>query len=88
MGRVPLALAFAAMLAVGLPSPGLYAALGLGIGACGCGWVQFARRDLPGGPRLAGAAALTIGALASLLAAVRVVLVTVAIHHIEHMLPS
>ncbi len=76
------------MLAAGLPSPGLYIALGLGIGACGSGWVQFARRDLPGASRLAGAAAVTVGALACLLAITRIVLVLIAIHHIEHMLPS
>lgn len=76
------------MLAAGLPSPGLYIALGLGIGACGSGWVQFARRDQPGASRLAGAAAVTVGAIACMLAIVRVVLVTVAIHHIEGMLPG
>lgn len=88
MSRVALAFAFGAMIAVGLPSPGLYLALCLGIVACGCGRIQFARRDLPGSMRIAGAAAITIGALACGLALARVIIVTVAIHHIDRMLPS
>ena len=51
MARIALALAFAAMLAAGLPSPGLYLALGLGISAIGTGLVGFGRRGAPGGAR-------------------------------------
>lgn len=88
MARVALALAFGAMLAVGLPSPGLYVGLGLGIAACGIGLAEFRRRDLTGTVRLAGAAALTIGAMACVLALVRVAIITAAIHHMGHLLPG
>ena len=87
MGRLALALAFAAMVAAGLPSPGLYAALGLGIAAIGFGLQRFGRRDLPGAARLAGAAAVTVGAIGCLLGVARVVMVLAAIDKIDRLLP-
>jgi hypothetical protein len=87
MGRLALVLAFGAMVAAGLPSPGLYVALGLGIAAIGCGLHRFARRDLPGAARLAAAAAVTVGALGCLLGAMRVAMTIVAIDRIDRMLP-
>jgi len=87
VGRLALALAFAAMVAAGLPSPGLYAALGLGIAAIGCGLQRFGRRDLPGAARLAGATAMTVGAIGCLLGAARVVMVLAAIDKIDRLLP-
>src|SRR3569623_1982408 len=51
VGKLALGLAFAAMVAAGLPSPGLYLALGLGIAAVGCGYERFGRRDLRGAAR-------------------------------------
>lgn len=87
MGRLALGLAFAAMVAAGLPAPGLYAAIGLGIAAIGCGLVRFARRDLPGSARLAAAAAVTVGVLGCLLGAARVVIALAALDHVDRMLP-
>lgn len=87
MGRIALGLAFAAMIAAGLPAPGLYVAIGLGIAAMGCGLERYRRRDLPGGSRLVGAAAITVGALGLALGLVRVVLVLGAIDKIDRMLP-
>ena len=43
MARIALVLAFAAMLAAGLPAPGLYVALGLGISAIGTGIAAFGK---------------------------------------------
>lgn len=87
MGRLALVLAFAAMAAAGLPSPGLYLAIGLGLAAIGCGLHRFGRKDLPGGARIAGAAAMTIGTLGVLLGAVRVAMVVMAIDKIDRLLP-
>ena len=85
MARIALVLAFGAMAAAGLPSPGLYVALGLGIGAIGCGWVGYTSRG-PGATRLASAAAITVGVLGLLLGAVRVAMVLVAIDRIDRLL--
>ena len=87
MGRLALGLAFAAMVAAGLPAPGLYAAIGLGIAAIGSGLVRFARRDLPGSARLAAAAAVAVGVLGCLLGAARVVIALAALDHVDRMLP-
>jgi len=87
VGKLALGLAFAAMVAAGLPSPGLYLALGLGIAAVGCGYERFGRRDLPGAARLAAAAAMTVGTIGCLLGLARVVMVLAAIAKIDRMLP-
>jgi hypothetical protein len=86
MVRAALVFAVAAMLAAGLPSPGLYLALGLGFGAIGAGYLAYSSRTLAGGARLAAAAAITVGVLGVLLGAVRVVMVLGAIDHIDRML--
>ncbi|HSD86664.1 MAG TPA: hypothetical protein VLB44_04090 [Kofleriaceae bacterium] len=86
MARLALALAFGAMLAAGLPSPGLYLALGLGIAAIGCGWLGYSHPGAPGTSRLASAAAMTVGTLGFLLGTVRVVMVLAAIDRIDRML--
>jgi hypothetical protein len=86
MSRVALTLAFAAMLAAGLPSPGLYLAIGLGIAAIGCGWLAYSERSAPGARRIAGAAAITVGVLGVLLGSARVVMTLVAIDRIGRML--
>jgi hypothetical protein len=86
MSRWALAIAVGAVVAAALPSPGLYAALGLGIAAIGVGWTGYARRDAPGPGRLLGAAAITLGAIGVVLGAVRVILVLAAIGHIDDML--
>ena len=86
MVRLAVALAFAAMLAAGLPSPGLYFALGLGISAIGCGSAAFSRRDTGGAARLVAAGAITVGAIGVLLGAVRVAIVLGAIARIDRML--
>jgi hypothetical protein len=87
VGRLALGFAFAAMVAAGVPSPGLYLAIGLGIAAIGCGLVRFGRRDLPGSARIAAAAAVTVGALGCVLGVARVAMALAALGHIDRMLP-
>jgi hypothetical protein len=87
MSRLALGLAFGAALAAGLPAPGLYLALGLGIAAIGAGLAAFRARTAPGGARLAGAAAVTVGAIGCLLGAARVAIALAALGHVDRMLP-
>ncbi len=86
MVRLAVVLAFGAALAAGLPSPGLYLALGLGIAAIGVGWTVFSRRELAGSVRLVAAGAMTVGIIGMLLGAARVVLTIAAIHRIDQLL--
>ncbi|HSN29198.1 MAG TPA: hypothetical protein VLT45_23075 [Kofleriaceae bacterium] len=86
MARIALVLAFAAMLAAGLPSPGLYLAVGLGISAIGTGFVGFSRRGSPGALRIASAAAITVGTLGLLLGTVRIAIALAAIDRIGHLI--
>jgi hypothetical protein len=86
MARIALALAFAAMLAAGLPAPGLYLAVGLGISAIGTGLVGFQRRGSPGALRIASAAAITVGTLGLLLGTARIAIALAAIDRIGRML--
>ena len=86
MARLALALAFGGMLAAGLPSPGLFIAIGLGIAAIGTGWLGYSRKSAPGASRLASAAAMTVGMLGLLLGSIRVVMVLAAIDRIDSML--
>ena len=86
MVRLALVLAFAATLAAGLPWPGLYLAIGLGVSAIGCGWLAYSRPGAPGSTRIAGAAAMTVGTIGFLLGTVRVVMVLAAISRIDRML--
>lgn len=86
MQRLALACAIGSLVAACLPSPGLFLALGLGIAAIGAGWVGFSRRQAPGAARLGAAAAITLGGLGFALGAVRVVLVLLAISHVDGML--
>jgi hypothetical protein len=86
MQRLALILAFGALIAAAVPAPGLYVALGLGIGAMGTGWIAFRTRTAPGFARLAGAAAFTLGMVGFLLGALRVVLALAAIRHLDRML--
>lgn len=86
MARIALALAFAAMLAAGLPAPGLYLAVGLGISAMGTGLIAFGRRGAPGGLRIAAAAAITVGCLGLLLGAARIAVALAAIDRIGHLI--
>jgi len=86
MSRIALIVALGAVVASGLPSPGLFLALGLGTAAIGTGWVGYRRARDPGFSRLAGAAAITIGAIGSLLGGLRVALALAAIDHLDRML--
>jgi hypothetical protein len=86
LGHIGLGLAICAVVAAALPSPGLYVALGLGIAAVGAGWAGYRRTEDPGFTRLAGAAAITLGALGGLLGALRVVLVLAAIDRLARLL--
>jgi hypothetical protein len=86
MSRLALSLAFGAMVAAGLPSPGLFLAIGLGIAAIGCGWLGYSQKQAPGARRLAAAAAITVGMLGVLLGSARVVMTVVAIDRIDRML--
>jgi hypothetical protein len=73
------------MVAAGLPSPGLYLAIGLGVAAIGIGLIAFRSRQAPGTARLAGAAAIAIGVLGVLLGGVRVAIVLAALGHVDRM---
>ena len=86
MARVALVLAAAAVICAALPSPGLFGAMGLGIAAIGTGWLGYRRPGAPGGPRLAGAAAITVGAVGCLLGTLRVMLALAAIDRIDRLL--
>lgn len=86
MPRLALLLAFAGVLAAGLPTPGLYFAIGLGLAAVGYGWLGWKRRDIAGGARLAAAAAVTVGLIALVLGGLRVALVLAAIAHLDNFL--
>jgi hypothetical protein len=86
MSRVALLVAAGAVLAAALPSPGLFVAIGLGIAAIGAGWIGFSRAGAPGFARLAGAAAITVGAMGAVLGALRVALALAAIDHLERLL--
>ena len=86
MVRLALTLAFAAMLAAGLPSPGLFLAIGLGLAAVGCGVIGFGKKGAPGGSRIAAAAAVTVGTIGVLLGTARVVMVLAAIDRIDRLL--
>jgi len=86
MSRIALFVALGAVVASGLPSPGLFVALGLGVAAIGTGWVGYRRARDPGFTRLAGAAAITIGAVGGLLGGLRVALALAAIDHLDRML--
>ena len=86
MQRIALVLASTAMVAAALPSPGLYLAVGLGVAAVGGGWVGYRDRGARGFPRLAAAAAITLGAVALVLGVVRIGLVLAAIAHLDRMI--
>jgi hypothetical protein len=88
MVRIALIAAAAAVVCAALPSPGLFAAIGLGIAAIGTGWVGYRRPDAPGFARLAGAAALTVGAMGCVLGVLRVALALAAIDHVDYLLGS
>lgn len=87
MQRLALVLAVAGIVAVTLRVPGPFVALGFAIAAIGTGIVGYRRRGAPGGLRLVAAGAITVGALALVLGAVRVGLTVAAIDHIAAMLP-
>jgi hypothetical protein len=86
MQRLALVLAVGALVAAGLPAPGQFFAIGLGIAAIGVGRVAYARRAVPGLARLAGAAAMTVGAIGLLLGTARVVITLAAIRHLERLI--
>ena len=86
MPSAALAIALCALVAAALPSPGLFVAIGLGIAAIGTGWLGYRARGAPGFRRLAGAAAITIGAMSCSLGMVRVVLALAAIDRIDQMI--
>jgi len=86
MARVALLLAAGAVVGAALPSPGLFAAIGLGIAAIGTGWLGYRRPGDPGFSRLAGAAAITMGAVGGLLGTLRVMLALAAIDRIDRLL--
>ena len=88
MVRIALIAAAGAIICAALPSPGLFAAIGLGIAAIGTGWLGYRRPGEPGFARLAGAAALTVGAVGCLLGALRVALALAAIDRVDRLLGS
>lgn len=86
MVRIALIAAAGAVACAALPSPGLFAAIGLGIAAIGTGWLGYRRPGEPGFARLAGAAAVTVGAMGCLLGALRVALALAAIDRVDRLL--
>jgi len=86
MGWLGLAAAAAAAVCLALPWPGMFAAMGLAIAAIGTGLAGWRRRHDPGPARLAGAAALTAGTTALILASVKYALTLAAIGRIEALL--
>jgi len=86
MAHLALAVALGAMIAAALPSPGLFLAIGMGIAAIGMGWLGYRRSGDPGFTRLAGAAAITVGAVGCSLGTLRVTLALAAIGHLDRML--
>jgi hypothetical protein len=79
-------LALAGAIAVALPAPGVFLAMALAIGAVGTGAVAYRRRGSPGQGRLWGAAALTVGGLVLVLAALRYGLTLAVVDHLETMI--
>jgi hypothetical protein len=86
MAHVALVVALGAVISAAVPSPGLFLAIGLGIAAIGTGWLGYRRPGDPGFTRLAGAAAITVGAIGGLLGTLRVVLALAAIEHLDRLL--
>jgi hypothetical protein len=86
MVRIALIAAAGAVGCAALPSPGLFAAIGLGIAAIGTGWLGYRRPGEPGFARLAGAAAVTVGMVGCLLGALRVALALAAIDRVDRLL--
>lgn len=86
MAPTALLAAIGAVLAAALPAPGLFVAIGLGITAIGLGWIGYGRTGDPGFRRLAGAAAIALGAVGCVLGALRVALALAAIDHIDRMI--
>lgn len=86
LGWPALVLAAAGLVCACLPAPGMYLAMGLGIFAAAAGWVGYRRRQDPGPARLAGAGAMTVAAIALLLAITRYGLTLAALNRLEGML--
>ena len=86
MSTVALVLAIAAAVAAALPWPGMFIAMGLGIASIGLGVVAYRRRSDPGGRRIAGAAAIAVGALGLALGSARFVLTLLAVDKLESLL--
>ncbi len=74
------------MMAAGVPSPGSYVAIGLGVAAVGLGWVGFQRRAARGAERIASAAAVTVGVIGCALGAARVAMTLAAMGHMSKLL--
>jgi hypothetical protein len=85
MGWLALALGAIGLSAALLPGSGMFVAIGCGIAGIGVGWVGYRRRG-PGAPRLAGAGAIAVAALALILGGVRYGLTLAAVDRIEHLL--
>lgn len=86
MSWIALLLGAGATVAVLLPAPGMFVAMGLGIAGIGVGWIGLGRRGTPGARRLVGAGGLTIAAIALVLALVRYGLTLAAVDRIERLL--
>jgi hypothetical protein len=86
MGWLALVLGASGVVAVLLPAPGMFVAMGLGIAGIGAGWVGYRRREAGGPARLTAAAAIAVAALAVALAIARYGLTLAAVDRIERML--
>lgn len=86
MARLSLGLAALAVLAALVAAPGQYVAIGAGLGAVGMGRIAYARRTADGLSRIAGAGAMTVGALGVLLGLARVVIALAALGRLDSMM--
>jgi hypothetical protein len=79
MGWLALVLALASAGLVAAPGVALYFAMGLAMFAVAAGYVGHRRREAPAGMRLAGGGAMTLGAIAFVLASTRYALTMAAL---------
>lgn len=85
LGWLALTVAAAGLICAGVPGPGMYLAIGLGLFGGAAGALGYRRRADPGPARLAGAGALTVGILAVALGALRYGLTLAAVSRLESM---
>jgi hypothetical protein len=84
MGAMSVACAVLALVALAIPGPGKYVAVGLGLFAMACGVVGWRRVGRTAASRLAGASGVALGVVAFLLGGAEVVLTILALDRFSH----